>query len=87
MEFTKSLGSRCLVKKNVWDFRNLKLKMFSDTGTRTKLNWKILSLGHMFTVKNFRRFYGKMTGNQLPVYFALFFTGARKHFQKSGTER
>ena len=39
------------------------------------------------TVKNFRRFYGKITGNQLPVHFPLFFTGARKHFQESGTER
>ena len=42
-----------------------------------------------FTVhcKNFRRFYGKITGNQLQVQYPLFFTGARKHFQESGTER
>ena len=39
------------------------------------------------TVKNIRRFYGKIAGNQLPVHFPLFFTGARKHFQESGTER
>ena len=25
-----------------------------------------------YTVKNIRRFYGKITGNQLPVYFPLF---------------
>ena len=37
--------------------------------------------------KNIRRFYGKITGNQLPVHFPLFFTGARKHFQESGEER
>ena len=41
----------------------------------------------MYTVKNIRRFYGKITGNQLTVHFPLFFTGARKHFQESGTER
>ena len=29
---------------------------------------------------NIRRFYGKITGNQLQVHFALFFTGTRKHF-------
>ena len=29
---------------------------------------------------------GKITGNQLPVNFPLFFTGAGKHFQESGTE-
>ena len=29
----------------------------------------------------------KITGNQLPVHFPLFFTGARKHFQESDTER
>ena len=40
-----------------------------------------------FTVKNIRRFYGKITGNQLPVHFPLFFTGAREHFQESGKER
>ena len=34
-----------------------------------------------------RRFYGKITGNRLPVHFALSFAGARKHFQESGTER
>ena len=39
------------------------------------------------TVKNIRRFYDKITGNQLPVHFPLFFTGARKRFQESGTER
>ena len=27
--------------------------------------------------KNIRRFYGKITGNQLPVHFPLVFTGAR----------
>ena len=37
--------------------------------------------------KNIRRFYGKITGNQLPVHFPLFFTDARKPFQESGTER
>ena len=39
--------------------------------------------------KNIRRFCGKITCNQLPVFFPLFFffTGARKHFQESGTER
>ena len=37
--------------------------------------------------KNIRRFYGKIAGNQLPVHFPLFFTGVRKHFQESGTER
>ena len=39
-----------------------------------------------YTVKNIRRFYGKINGNQLPVHFPLFFTGALKHFQESGTE-
>ena len=34
-----------------------------------------------------RRFYGKITGNQLPVHFPFFLTGARKHFQESGTVR
>ena len=39
--------------------------------------------------KNIRRLLSiiKITGNQLPVYFPLFFTGARKHFQASSTER
>ena len=37
--------------------------------------------------KNIRMFYGKIIGNQLPVHFPSFFTGARKHFQESGTER
>ena len=37
--------------------------------------------------KTARRFYGKITGNQLPVHFPLLFTGTRKHFQESGTER
>ena len=32
--------------------------------------------------KNIRRFYSKITGNQLPVHFSIFFTGARKHFQE-----
>ena len=36
--------------------------------------------------KKKRRFYGKIIGNQLPVH-APFFTGARKHFQESGTVR
>ena len=40
-----------------------------------------------YTIKNICRFYGKITGNQLPVHFPLLFTGARKHFQESGTER
>ena len=39
------------------------------------------------TLQNIRRFYGKITGNQLPVHFPSFFTGARKHFQESGTVR
>ena len=47
----------------------------------------IFAYRYMFTVKNIRRFYGKITGNQLPVHFPLFLTGARKHFQESGTER
>ena len=42
---------------------------------------------NLYTVKNIRRFYDKITGNQLPIHFPLFFTGARKHFQESGTER
>ena len=37
------------------------------------------------TSKNIRKFYGKITGNQLPVRFPLFFTSARKHFQEPGT--
>ena len=37
--------------------------------------------------KNIRRFYGKITGNQLPVHFPLLFTGTHKHFQESGTEQ
>ena len=36
-----------------------------------------------YTAKNIRRFYGIITGNQLPVHFPLFFTGACKHFQES----
>ena len=48
---------------------------------------KIDVLCFSYTVKNIRKFYGKITGNQLPVHFPLFFTGARKHFQESGTER
>ena len=39
----------------------------------------------IYTVKNIRRFHGKITGNQLPVHFPLFFIGARKHFQESST--
>ena len=39
------------------------------------------------TAINFRRSYGKITDNQLQVHFPLFFTGAREHFQESGTER
>ena len=56
------------------------------------LNWKLwyatnfVSGRHKYTAKNFRRVYGKITGNQLPVHFP-FFTGARKQFQESGTER
>ena len=46
----------------------------------------IFAYRYMYTL-NIRRFYGKITGNQLPVHFPLFFTGARKHFQESGTER
>ena len=38
---------------------------------------------HHYTAKNTRRFYGKITGNQLQVHFPLFFTDARKSF--SGT--
>ena len=30
----------------------------------------------LYTVKYFRRFYGKIAGNQLPVYFQLFFLQA-----------
>ena len=41
----------------------------------------------MYTIKSILRFYGKITGNQLPVHFPLLFTGAHKHFQESGTER
>ena len=42
----------------------------------------------MYTVKKIRRFYGKITGNQLPVHFPLYFTDARKRFhQESGKER
>ena len=50
-----------------------------------------------YAAKDVRRFYGKITGNQLPVHFpfffcfvfscCVFFTGARKHFQESGTVR
>ena len=29
----------------------------------------------LYTAKNIRRFYGKITGNQLPVHFPLFFYG------------
>ena len=35
-----------------------------------------------YATKNIRRCYGKITGNQLPVHFPLFFTCARKHFQE-----
>ena len=45
------------------------------------------SLVMSYTVKNIRGFNGKITGNQLPVHFPLFFTGAHEHFQESGTER
>ena len=30
--------------------------------------------------KNVRIFYGKITGNRLPVHFPLFFTGAQETF-------
>ena len=40
-----------------------------------------------YTIKKIRRFYGRITGNQMPVRFPLFFTGARKHFQESGIGR
>ena len=46
-----------------------------------------LKLTLPYTAKNIRRFYGKITDNQLPVHFPLFFTGARKHFQEPGTVR
>ena len=54
--------------------------------------WRLLGIISRFIAnwlhcKNIFRFYGKITGNQLPVHFPLFFTGARKHFQESGTER
>ena len=41
----------------------------------------------IYTVKISVDFYGKKTGNQLPVRFLLFFTGVRKNFQESGTAR
>ena len=41
----------------------------------------VVQLLNVYTVKNFRRFYGKITGNQLPIHFPLLFTSARKHFQ------
>ena len=41
----------------------------------------------VFTAKNIRRFYGKITGNQLPVHFPFFLTGARKYFQESGSKK
>ena len=42
---------------------------------------------HRIHYKNIHRFYGKITGNQLPIHFPLCFTGIRKHFQELGTER
>ena len=49
--------------------------------------WLYLLNNSKTAAKNIRRLYGKITGNQLPVHFPLFFKGARKHFQESGTER
>ena len=46
----------------------------------TKLTKHLVSIH----CKNIRRFYGKITDNQLPVHFPLFFTGACTHFQESG---
>ena len=43
-----------------------------------------LDNSHNFpTLQINRRFYGKITGNQLPIHFPLFFTSAHNHF--SGT--
>ena len=47
----------------------------------------IWRLWYNYTAKNIRIFYGKIIGNQLPVHFPLFFTGARNYFQESGTVR
>ena len=47
---------------------------FNFCGFQMPINTKI-------HCKNIRRFYGKITGDQLPVHFPLFFTDARKHFQ------
>ena len=40
----------------------------------------VFFLAMLCTVKNIRRFYSKIIGNQLQVQFPLFCTGARKHF-------
>ena len=37
--------------------------------------------------KNIRRFYGKITGNQLSVHFPLFLQASVKHLQESDTVR
>ena len=34
----------------------------------------------MHTVKNIRRIYGRIAGNQLPGHVLLFYTGTRKNY-------
>ena len=73
---------------NVCDF------IFASMDKETVSKWGLLLKEYFFlwkygtnpyTEKSICGPYGKITGNQLPVYFPLFFTGARKHFQESGT--
>ena len=52
--------------------KQLTNKVREEFGTFIKSE-NILSQVCEFTVKNIRRFYGKITGNQLPVPFPLFF--------------
>ena len=53
---------------------------------RTKSGQMKISI-YGYTAKNARRFYVKITGNQLSVRFPLFLQVPVKNFQESGTVR
>ena len=77
---------RCQDVELIWS-RRLALFVSSDSRSHTTFKLRRMCVCVcVCTANNIRRFYGKNTGNQLPVQFP-FLTGARKHFQESGTVR
>ena len=55
--------------------KNVMVNLFLNAkDTNPKYLWlERFILTQCYIVKNIRRFYGKITGNQLPVHFPLFF--------------